>query len=154
MPDQTPQSLLSRHLMAIAQHIEELSSRVAKIERESSGQEEKVQRYLDRFLEQVDNAVRDLEQASTETAKRMSDLEGKLSGLQASIAHFATLDEKMGLLNVKMDEDLAGVRKEVELLKKWVDNEFKLDESLLKRLETFPKEMPRYPEPKPTSQVK
>lgn len=150
MPDQTAQGLLSRHLLAIAQHIEDLTTRVSRLEREILGQEEKMQRYLDRFLDQVDSAVKELSQSSNETSKRMGDLENKLSVQQTAIARLAGLDEKMGLLNVKIDEDLVGIKKELESLKRWVDNELRLDESLLKRLESMPKEKPSGMEPKPT----
>lgn len=139
--------------MAIAEHLEGLSTRVAKLEKEILGQDEKMQRYLDRFLEQVGSAVRDLEQASAGNSKRLVDLEGKITSQQATVTRLGSLDEKMGLLNVKIDEDLATIKKELEFLKKWVDNELKLDETLIKRLEAVPKEPPRM-EPKQTSQVR
>ncbi len=154
MPDATAQSLLSRHLLAIAQHIEELSGRVVKLERDITGQEEKMQRYLDRFLEQVDSAVKELAQASTESSKRLAEVESKLSGQQAAVSRLGGLDEKMGLLNVKIEEDLTGVKKELEMLKRWVDNEFKLDETLLRRLEAVPRNGPRPMESKPAPQSK
>jgi uncharacterized coiled-coil protein SlyX len=153
MPDGTPQNLLSRHLMAIAEHLEGLSTRVAKLETEIMGQDEKMQRYLDRFLDQVGSAVRDLEQASEGNSKRLVDLEGKITGQQATITRLGSLDEKMGLLNVKIDEDLASIKKELEFLKKWVDNELRLDETLLRRLEAVPKQPPHL-EPKQTSQAR
>lgn len=154
MPDGTPQNLLSRHLMAIAEHLEGLSTRVAKLEKEILGQDEKMQRYLDRFLDQVGSAVRDLEQASEGNSKRLIDLEGKFTSQQATIAKLGSLDEKMGLLNVKIDEDLASIKKELEFLKKWVDNELKLDESLIKRLEAVPKEPPHLTGPKQAPQTR
>ncbi|SRR5712692_38981 len=153
MPDGTPQNLLSRHLMAIAEHLEGLSTRVAKLEKEIMGQDEKMQRYLDRFLDQVGSAVRDLEQASEVNSKRLADLDGKLTSQQGTVSRLGSLDEKMGLLNVKIDEDLASIKKELEFLKKWVDNELRLDETLIKRLEAVPKELPRL-EPKQASQAR
>ncbi len=153
MPDGTPQNLLSRHLMAIAEHLEGLSTRVAKLEKEIMGQDEKMQRYLDRFLDQVGSAVRDLEQASEVNSKRLADLDGKLTTQQGTVSRLGSLDEKMGLLNVKIDEDLANIKKELEFLKKWVDNELRLDETLIKRLEAVPKEPPRL-EPKQASQAR
>ncbi len=154
MPDMSAQSLLSRHLMAIAEYLEGLSTRIAKLEKEITGQEEKMQRYMDRFLEQVASAVRELEQAGTESSKQLTDLEGKLSSQQATIARLGSLDDKMGLLNVKIEEELTGMKQEVDLLKKWVDNELKLDESLLRRLGNFPQGTPHSVESKPMPQSK
>ena len=154
MPDGTPQNLLSRHLMAIAEHLEGLSTRVTKLEKEILGQDEKMQRYLDRFLDQVGSAVRDLEQASEGNSKRLIDLEGKFTSQQGTIAKLGSLDEKMGLLNVKIDEDLASIKKELEFVKKWVDNELKLDETLIKRLEAVPKQPPNLTGPKQTPQAR
>ncbi len=140
--------------MAIAEHLEGLSTRVAKLEKEIMGQDEKMQRYLDRFLEQVGSAVRDLEQASEGNSKRLVDLEGKFTSQQGMIARLGSLDEKMGLLNVKIDEDLASIKKELDIVKKWVDNELKLDETLIKRLEAVPKQQPQLTGPKQTLQTR
>lgn len=140
--------------MAIAEHLEGLSTRVAKLEKEILGQDEKMQRYLDRFLEQVGSAVRDLEQASEGNSKRLVDLEGKFTNQQGMITKLGSLDEKMGLLNVKIDEDLATIKRELEIVKKWVDNELKLDESLIRRLEAVPKQPPPLTGPKQTPQTR
>lgn len=140
--------------MAIAEHLEGLSTRVARLEKEITGQDEKMQRYLDRFLEQVGSAVRDLEQASEANSKRLTDLDNRVTSQQATVTRLGSLDEKMGLLNVKIEEDLTGIKKEMESVKKWIDNELKLDESLIKRLEAVPREPPHLTGPKQTPQAK